>query len=257
MIFLISEILSKYQSLSRKDQHHRFKSWEHCYKFFLNNYKYLKKADVFDHGCLHLGFYLVSCGLIDKSSVLLQKDYKVHGYFLANVVMNSENNAFFEDRENGPLNYRSIVGIDNLIADTRKAYQDHIFEMDGQSPIHVTDTLASSIIMGVYGNTPGYNRYLKKGLNLFDIRTQFNEFSIKELVDFYNQNMDEFHTGGILFSNDGVRYTPMKLVDMYFWQIGYMMDHSEMYQEDLAAVHLFAEQWKSAKKKLNSVAIPV
>jgi hypothetical protein len=171
--------------------------------------------------------------------------------------MNSENNAFFEDHENGPLDYRSIVGVDNLIADTRKAYQDHIFEMDGQSPIHVTDTLASSILMGVYGNTPVYDRYLKKGLNLFDFRTQFNEFSIKELVDFYNQNMDDFTTGRNLFSNDGVRYTPMKLVDMLFWQIGYMMDHPEVYQEELAAVHLFAEQWKSVKKKSNSIAIPV
>ena len=58
------------------EPHGRYKSWEHCYKAFLLARKQ-KKPDV-DKLCLHLGFYLASCGMYRGSSFLLQKDYQIH-----------------------------------------------------------------------------------------------------------------------------------------------------------------------------------
>lgn len=242
---MVTDILSMYYSQTRMDHHHRFKSWEHCYSFFQNNFKYLKKADVFDYGCLHLGFYLASWGMLRGSSFLLQKDYKVNGYFLTNVVMNTDYYRFFDQSES--LEYKNIEGIDQLVSQTKRAYEDHIQDINGEA-IHVTDTLASKILIGVYGNVPAYDRYFKDGLALFGIRTQLDEISLKEIVDFYKHNIYEFHTSGMMFSHESPKYPPMKLIDMYFWQIGFMMDHLEVYKEKIPAVVEFAKQYKSAKK---------
>lgn len=83
---MIIEIISKYHQLAKSDQHHRFKSWEHCYQFFHSNYKNIHNEKTFDQGCLHLAFYLASWGMLRGGSFLLQKDYRVHEYFLNEVV---------------------------------------------------------------------------------------------------------------------------------------------------------------------------
>jgi hypothetical protein len=47
-----------------------------------------------------------------------------------------------------------------------------------------------------------------------------------------NQNREEFERCQRLFSSEGVIYTPMKLVDMYFFQIGYLLDTVEGNSEE-------------------------
>lgn len=187
---LIGEILSKYHSLSIQDNHHRFKSWEHCYSFFYINYLKLEDDDVFDQGCLHLAFYLASWGMLRGSSFLLQKDYKIHSFFLKDVVMNPENHKFFGENPNSLVD---IEDMERLISETKRAYQENINEINGiKARINVTDTLASKILLGVYGNVPAYDRYFKDALTLFGIRTQFDKLSLKELVDFYNLHQHGF-----------------------------------------------------------------
>jgi hypothetical protein len=109
----------------------------------------------------------------------------------------------------------------------------------------VTDTLASKILLGVYGNVPAYDRYLKDALSLHGINQQFNESSLLELVDFYNLNRDEFEKRRRLFSEDGTFYTPMKLIDMYFWQVGFLMDTVDESHNDLIKIKEFSSEMNS------------
>src|SRR5260370_16773812 len=66
-----SDVLEFYDEM-QQTQHHRYRSWEHCYQFFSAN-----PTDI-DLASLHLAFYLASWGMYRGSSFLLQKDYQVH-----------------------------------------------------------------------------------------------------------------------------------------------------------------------------------
>ncbi|PLS01925.1 hypothetical protein [Neobacillus cucumis] len=247
---MISEIISKYHSLSQNYPHHRFKSWEHCHSFFFHHYKTLRNQEVFDHGSLHLAFYLASWGMLRGSSFLLQKDYKVHTYFLKNIVLNPDYHKYFTKSDIAYIDYKDIEGIDKLITDTKSAYENNIHEINGDKVrVSVTNTLASKILLGVFGNVPAYDRYFKDALSLFGIRVYFDENSLMELAEFYNRFVDEFQGFRDNFIQDGVHYTPMKLIDMYFWQIGYMMDHAEMFKDELKEITRFAQQYKSINRQ--------
>ncbi|THE11873.1 hypothetical protein E1I69_13380 [Bacillus timonensis] len=246
---MIYETLAKYHELSKNDKNHRFKSWEHCYSFFSQNYQNLKDEKVFDHACLHLAFYLASWGMLRGSSFLLQKDYKVHSYFLRNVVMNADTLPYFDTNSPKLLDQTLVEGIDELIRDTKNAYQDNIYEINGERTIiNVTDTLASKILLGVYGNVPAYDRYFKEALAMFGIRIQFNQSGLRELIDFYNHNIEEFEASKAIFSNDGIDYTPMKLIDMFFWQVGFMRDNLDKNIDELKKITEFAAEYKAVEK---------
>jgi hypothetical protein len=248
---MIKEILDKYHRLSKENEHHRFRSWEHCYSFFQRNKEKLNVKDVFDHSSLHLAFYLASWGMLRGSSFLLQKDYSVHTYFLESIIMNPANQRFFSDMNTEYIRDEQIYGIDELIYNTKRVYLDNIREINGEKTIiNVTDTLASKILLGVYGNVPAYDRYFKNALILFGINSQFNERSLRELASFYNENQSDFNEMKKLFSTDGVSYTPMKLIDMYFWQIGFMMDNQDLYIKELEEIAQFAGAYRESRPVL-------
>src|SRR5215208_2352058 len=57
--------------------HHRYLSWEHCYRFFQTRTQDALLKDK-DGAALQLGFYLASWGMYRGSSFLLQRSYTVH-----------------------------------------------------------------------------------------------------------------------------------------------------------------------------------
>src|ERR1700754_3443541 len=63
------------------DPHHRYRSWEHCYRFFRARTPAAIIADK-DAAALQLGFYLASWGLYRGSSFLLQHTYTVHRWVI-------------------------------------------------------------------------------------------------------------------------------------------------------------------------------
>ena len=184
---MIFEVISKYHELAKFDKHHRFKSWEHCYQFFSSNYKNIQDEKTFDQGCLHLAFYLASWGMLRGGSFLLQKDYRIHEYFLNEVVKNPQYHKYYDLELQMDMNKFSVRGMDVLINDTINAYQNNIYQINGQDKsVNVTDTLASKILLGVFGNVPAYDRYLIDALKLHGIKSQFNEQSLLEIVEFYH-----------------------------------------------------------------------
>jgi hypothetical protein len=256
---MIKNILIKYHSQVSNDEHHRYKSWEHCFRFFQRNYNKLHMEDILDHSSLQMGFYLASWGMLRGSSFLFAKDYLIHTYFLKDVVADKTNICYFAHESKRYLEPQDFMGIDELIGKTKLAYSKNIKSVNGGlQEIHVTDTLASKILLGVYGNVPAYDRYFKEALSLFAIRTSFDEQSLLQLVDFYKDHFTEFDSFRTNYRTEYFYYPPMKLIDMFFFQIGLMMDDPEKHKEELEEVFAFVENYRSTKKyKMEKSSKPI
>ncbi|MDI2587254.1 hypothetical protein OR571_09095 [Psychrobacillus sp. NEAU-3TGS] len=86
--------------------------------------------------------------------------------------------------------------------------------------MRVSDTLTSKILLGVFGVVPAYDRFFKEAAGFHGINKQFNENSFGQLQSFYNRFKEEFDSFIEETAKDSIRYTPMKVLDMYFWKIG-------------------------------------
>ena len=92
--------------------------------------------------------------------------------------------------------------------------------------INPTDTLLTKIILGTLGCIPAYDRFFKLGLSEYEICQQANKKSMKELFKFVKSGNNERLIKEV--QNDLVKkkvfYPTMKILDMYFWSIGYKID---------------------------------
>src|SRR5215467_8312250 len=59
------------------EEHHRYRSWEHCFDYFHQNSIEVIARDR-DRAALELGFYLASWGMYRGSGFLLQHNYTIH-----------------------------------------------------------------------------------------------------------------------------------------------------------------------------------
>ncbi len=216
----IQTLVTDFHKLLYKDENHRYKSWEHCYSFF--------KSDVvnddIDKACLHLAFYLASWGMYRGSSFLLWKDYKIHMKVVERILQNKElqyldfNSANEEELE-------KIIDLSNWI---KNWYKENIDEVNGEEKnVNVTDTLVTKILLGTLGCIPAYDRYFVDGMRKCGVKySKLSLLNLKSVVDFYKEHNNEFdEVRKMIFINSNIDYPAMKLIDMYFWEIGFRNDN--------------------------------
>ncbi len=215
-------ILLFYQSII-SDSYHRYRSWEQCYSFFQRHYPFTTD-DQADAATLHLAFYLASWGMYRGSSQLLQKDYKVHTNILK--IISGEKYAQLFN-----INFDAIESIGHttqlvfdLVQELRQTYSGL-----GVSP---TDTLTTKVLLGTLGCIPAYDRLFADGIklwgNLFNnsrprIPARLGRNGYLGLIGFYKQNKHDILAAQAATAKNGVKYPVMKLIDMYFWNLGYQM----------------------------------
>jgi hypothetical protein len=209
----IEKVIQKYSS-SFSDEQHRFHSWNHCFTYFNSE----KPFDA-QIAALHLAFYLASWGMYRGSSFLLQKDYTVH---IVPVEILKR--------------YKCLAKMDFLILEKSSIEYEKIFELKEELVKYyigvrkasflfskkdvISDALVTKVMLGALGCVPAYDRYLKHGLNTIHLcGTTFNKKNFWTIIEFYQNKADEFMTAQTHLGLTGV--TTMRLVDMYFWQIGY------------------------------------
>lgn len=192
-----------------KDNNHRYKSWEHCFQYFSQD---IEKIDE-DLACLHLSFYLASWGMYRGSSFLLQKDYLIHKDVVQKI-----------------LEYKHLQNIDlNNVLKTDKEFKD-IFTLSTfikKSSLYnhkVTDTLLTKILLGTLGCVPAYDRYFLNTLKNKKISpwTKFSEKNLFELIQLFRNEKHTFmRLQHDIKIKTGVKYPIMKLIDMYFFTLGF------------------------------------
>jgi hypothetical protein len=88
--------------------------------------------------------------------------------------------------------------------------------------------LATKILLGTLGCIPAYDRYFVDGLRIIKKRHQVPKLTpsnFSAVVKFYQAHRPEFdHAQREIKNRGGPTYPAMKLVDMYFWQIGFEND---------------------------------
>lgn len=195
--------IRKFHDTTIDGEHTRYRSWAHCFKAF-RELRHVK--DNIDLLCLHLAWYMASWGMLRGGSFLLQMDYLVHKP-LVETVLSSKYEALFINKHEP----KTIPLILDFAKEIRKAY--------GQRPL--TDTFITKIILGIFGTAPAYDRYFKYAARKYSVCSgTFNENSMQALWGFYGQHQNAFDGLRNSLTVEGIRYTPMKMLDMCLFQIG-------------------------------------
>lgn len=212
-----NKIINFYQQLE-SDKNHRYKSWEHCYSYF-------SKENIDKNiACLHLSFYLASWGMYRGSSFLLWKDYLIH----QNVVEKILDNLKLQKINFSAITEYQIEEIFTLIEWIKDWYKNNIKSINGiRKNINVINMLVTKILLGTLGCIPAYDRYFIDGLRLKRLKfSRLTRKSFLSVVDFYNKDRQEFDSSQKeICTRSGIKYPAMKLVDMYFWEIGFEADN--------------------------------
>jgi len=220
---VLFEKANAYHSLIQSDSHARYLSWEHCYCYFYENHSFAS-SNTKDFACLHLAWYLASWGML-RNSFLMQKDYRIH-MDVIEIIFSKEYSSLFGASIDSVNEIEDFINIVFSLSDCiRRAYLPFARECNAE----VSDTLITKVLLGTLGCVPAYDRFFKYGLKATGIATpNFTKDSIRSLAGYYNLNRALF--GDISFKiNQKIDYTPMKILDMCFWQIGYESSKEEAY----------------------------
>lgn len=217
---ICQNILEFHHRIAR-DEYHRYRSWEHCYSHFRSHTSITTDQQI-DLAGLHLAFYLASWGMYRGSTFLLWKDYKIHTHVVRELLSDKYSplwdlDVFAIEPEGQDVNL-----VLALVAGIKEAYKSNISEVNGvRKSVNPTDTLATKIVLGTFGCTPASDEYFRAGLKHCHMPySRFNSCHYLRMLNFCREHSDELCTVQAQVASDSVTYPIMKLVDMYFWNIG-------------------------------------
>lgn len=184
-----------------KNDHHRYKSWEHCFEAF-------KDIDGADEKLLslHLAFYLASWGMYRGSSELLQNDYLVHEPVLKIIQK-------YKYLRTDIIAFDNVKQLNDVVKQVKDAYEKTYKD------IKVSRTLATKILLGTLGCLPALDRYFRVGWKTCK-ETEKLRITLSNIVKFANDHKSDIEECRENIKSQ-IEYPSMKIVDMYFWQIGY------------------------------------
>jgi hypothetical protein len=236
----VKEVLESLFDEIVSDEFNRGKSWEYCYGYFKKNF--VGKTNVnHDMASLQLMAYLASWGMYRGSSNILSKNYQ----FLQGITKLLIKDEYTEIW-NTNLNNISEASKSRRIGIILKLKEkiDNYFKKYNMNP---TNTRTSKILLGTMACSPAYDKYVKKGLRLLDYCQTFNYESLNQIIEFYNNHSEDFNYKNWYKSYNKVTsivFPPMKLSDMYFWHLGFMLG----VKESLDKCQNEAEKSKLTKK---------
>ena len=215
------------------DEHHRYRSWEHCYNYFRQSTPEQIAANR-DQAALQLGFYLASWGMYRGSSFLLQHAYTAHLGVIAQLA--APRFAMLWTQEFGACDddSRHVPIIIDLVHAVREAYRPFAPPAESRQ---ASDTLVTKVILGTMGCLPACDRYFITGFKSAGFRYSCLDHNfLKRVLQFCADNRRALREQQVsIEQSGGIRYPIMKLVDMYFWQIGSELGRGAMRGESVPA----------------------
>lgn len=216
-IYSVNNVLKSIKDRRYSTNNSRYLSWEDCHTAFLDVYNEGFNCNSVDVLALHLSGYLASWGMYRGSSDLLREyRYLVHKDIIEQLYSSKNLPLFNVDQDNFKQN---IPLIESVYSNIENFYNSLICN---NKQFKASETLITRILLGVYGCVPAYDRFMCYGLKYYGIqKSGKNKFQV--LCDWINQNPD-FLSDIIKFKKSNFNHYPfMKIVDMYFWELGYTL----------------------------------
>ena len=225
----ITDNVEKFYKSIHLIKDHRYRSWEHCYNFFKKVRHEELDEEKLDLAQLHLSFYLASWGMYRGSSFILQKDYTIFKEIVREIF--NEKYSLLWDVENNINQKDQLIdlfselydSLEKILVKIRTSVRTHP-DFDGIEKRYlngrgtISPTLTTKILLGTLGCIPAYDIFLMEGLGERNIQKSFNQKkSFSQMIDFYLDNKEEIDN----LSKEFGGYPLMKILDMYFWVIGY------------------------------------
>jgi hypothetical protein len=214
-------VLAFYSRIA-SDRHHRYRSWEHCFSHFRRRTAFTTQEHI-DTAALHLAFYLASWGMYRGSSALLWKDYRIHQRAVSELLACRYDalwDVHFDEAARDSATADLIVELSDVL---RSAYRKEITTVDGTSrDFDASDTLITKVLLGTMGCTPACDVYFIDGFRHEQKSPlRFGKRFLCQVFQFYREHQGAFREAQSRIEEEScIRYPMMKLVDMYFWEIG-------------------------------------
>ena len=222
----IDELISAAQTFyddARANENGRSRSWEHCYRVFRD--ARTDPSPDYDYLSLHLAFYLASWGMYRGSCFILQKDYKVHTPIVEEI-LKPEYDCLFglacADVRNDDV-WKQLKKLYDKIAAHFDPIREKVAGRKVTTP--VSPVLITKILLGTLGCVPAYDTFFEKGVRHLGLKEKnYNEDSLLELADFYEEHNDRLEEARRGMRVGDLTYPQMKLLDMGLWQVGFERD---------------------------------
>jgi hypothetical protein len=215
----IHQKIRAYHGDATDGPHHRYRSWEHCFSFFRRTTP-AWIVEQRDHAALQLGFYLASWGMYRGSSFLLQHAYTIH-LTAVDCLASRKLLPLWNDDVGSMAEHEALIPtILDAVQAVRQAYQPF-----GQA----TDTLVTKVLLGTLGCLPACDRFFIEGFKKEGYKySRLNNRFVDRVLRFCRDNAAELRDEQIRIREvSGAHYPFMKLVDMYFWQVGFEANASK------------------------------
>lgn len=197
---IVKKYYLSFQNINEGYAGTRFKSWEYCHQFFLDNKDKFngkfkdgilvntedltsEQKSIRELMALHLGFYLASWGMYRGSSFLLNRDYKAH-LKAVDIILEPKYESLWNFN---PTDEESIESADKLLFSQsennrgiywrikKEAYKsisdpesNSSSSCNSPSDVEPTDTLITKILLGTFACIPAFDRFFKDGVNIFN-----------------------------------------------------------------------------------------
>ncbi len=229
----ISEVIENGRQLlneMKRNDHHRDKSWEHCYLAFAKyqgSCKELNDCEM-ESLCLHLAFYLASFRMYRASSFLFHLDYKVHTNAVHEILKPEYEKLWAVTCKDYLDNETLLRDLFLLTEKLREIYANVRAKAEGdkltKSPI--SDILLTKILMGTLGCTPAYDKFFRKcARNTLELKSaNYKKDSFEHILKYYDDNCSNFEALGRDVSYCmKMDYPQMRILDMCFCTTGYQI----------------------------------
>lgn len=216
----IQEAVRKYDS--ENTEHDRYRSWEHCYTFFQNSKLRSLPVDR-EQAALQLGFFLASWGMYRGSSFLLNYTYTIH-LSVIDTLFSAQFDRLWDPDFGSRTSDRGLTAlILKAVLAIREAYRPFAPSAESRQ---ASDTLVTKIMLATLGCLPACDRFFINGFTKSGYKYSYvNENFVTRILEICRNNLAALEEERARIETARpIRYPFMKLIDMYFWQIGFDAD---------------------------------
>lgn len=187
----------------------RYTSFDYCFNYFQSFHESgdiagLASPENMQLGCLHLGFYLASWGMLRGSAELLQKSAR-HFVPVIETIASTDSSLWEIDADR-----YTESNIERLCEQA-----ETIRRANGG----MSDTLVTKVMLGVFGSVPAFDTNFRRGFGI----TTFGAKALRKVGAFYHDNaalLDKYRVSTLDFvSGEPTQrlYTRAKMIDMAFF----------------------------------------